>query len=92
MFASTCNRAAHAPENRSSWVLMMMFCKSILPATKSRPDTTHARAVKDRLARWRKEEFTALWKDAVDMNEKKGRGRKENRQEISLEEVNSERS
>ena len=93
VFASTCNRVVHAPENISAWVLLLMFSKCVLPATKNRPDTTQARAVKDRLSRWRNGEFTALWKDAVDMTKKKGRGKKKkNSQEKSLEEANAERS
>ena len=75
-----CNQVAHAPENRSSWVLLNMFSKSILPFTKNRPDATQARTVKARLAWWRKEGFTALWKDAVDMTKMKWRGKKKNRQ------------
>ena len=72
----------------------MMFTRCVLPAVKNRADLSQARAVKDRLARWRGGEYTALWREAVDMTRRKGRGKKKNKQQqnISLEESNAERS
>ena len=60
----------------------MMFSKSVLSAVKNRPETTQAKAVKDRLARWRNGEFTELWKEAVDMTKKKRRREEEGRRMI----------
>ena len=71
-----------------------MFTRCVLPAVKERADLSQARAVKDRLARWRGGDYLALWKEAVDMTRSKVRGRKKNSRhtEMSLEERNAERS
>mgnify|MGYP006061624775 CR=1 FL=1 len=72
----------------------MMFAKCILPAVKSRPDITQARAVRDRLARWRAGEYAALWREAVDMTRKRGKQRRKTQQQEqqSLEMKNAQRS
>ena len=67
VFASQFNRVVYNPDKISAWILQMMFAKCILPAVKSRPDITQARAVRDRLARWRAGEYAALWREAIDM-------------------------
>ena len=94
VFASQCNRVVYNPDNISAWILQLMFAKCILPAVKSRPDITQARAVRDRLARWRAGEYAALWREAVDMTRKRGKQtRKNQRQEQQCLEVkNAQRS
>ena len=71
-----------------------MFAKCILPAVKSRPDITQARAVRDRLARWRAGEYAALWREAVDMTRKRGKQRRKTQQQEqqSLKVKNAQRS
>ena len=59
-----------------------MFAKCILPAVKSRPDITQARAVRDRLASWRAGEYAALWREAVDVTRKRGKQTKKNQQQV----------
>ena len=63
----------------------MMFSKCFLPAIKNRPDTTQAWVVRDRLGRWMNGEFSALWKDAMNMTKRKGRGKKMNIQDLSTQ-------
>ena len=73
VFASQCDRVVYNSDNISAWILQLMFAKCILPAVKSRPDIPQARAVRDRLARWRAGEYAALWREAVDMTRKNQR-------------------
>ena len=81
VFASLCNRVAYNPENAAGWTLRSMFAEVILPAAPLRPDTTQARAVRDRLARWRQGEYAALWREAVELTKKKRRRRRERNQQ-----------
>ena len=60
VFASLCNKVAYNPDSIAGWILLSMFAKAILPAAPLRPDTTQARAVRDRLARWRQGDYVAL--------------------------------
>ena len=94
VFASQSNRVVFNPDNISAWILQLMFAKCILPAVKSRPDITQARAVRDRLARWRAGEYAALWREAVDMTRKRGKQTRKNQwqEQQSLEVKNAQRS
>ena len=93
VFTSQCNRVAFNPEKISAWVLQLMFAKCILPAVKHRPDSNQSKAVKERLARWRRADYRALWEEAVEMTKLKGKSRKKTQdQQISQEERNSQRA
>ena len=93
VFTSQCNRVAYNPDNISAWILQLMFAKSILPAVKHRPDTNQAKTVKERLERWRRGEYRALWEEAVTMTKLKGRSRKKGQeQQLSQEEKNAQRA
>ena len=52
VFSELCNRVASNPDNISSWILQLMFIRSILPAVKGRHDTVQSKVVKERLSRW----------------------------------------
>ena len=81
VFASQVNKVAFNVDSISAWTLQLMFARCILPAAKHRPDTTQGKAVKDRLARWRKGEYLSLWKEAVEMSKNKGKSRRRGRRQ-----------
>ena len=78
--AIECNRVAYNPDNIAGWTLYSMFAKAILPAAPLRPDTSQAKAVRDRLARWRQGEYEALWREAVELTKKKKKRRRNQQQ------------
>ena len=94
VFTSQCNRVAWNPDNTSVWILQLMFAKCILPAVKNRPDANNASAVRDRLSRWRKGEYRALWNEAVKLTKKvvRGKRRGQEQQQPSQEEKNAKRA
>ena len=72
-----------------------MFAKCILPAVKNRHDITHAKVVKDRLARWRKGEYKELWQEALNLTNKKDTPKRPGNprvDELSLDEKNAQRA
>ena len=93
VFTSQGNRVAFNPDNISAWILQHMFAKSILPAVKHRPDSNQAKTVKERLARWRRGEYRALWEEAVAMTKVKGKSKKKGQEhQLSQEEKNAQRA
>ena len=75
VLASLFNKIAYNPANVAGWILLAMFAKVILPAAPLRPDTSQARAVRDRLNRWRQGEYSALWREAIELTKKKKKKR-----------------
>ena len=71
-----------------------MFVKVILPATKNTSGGSQVKVVKDRLARWRRGDYKALWDEAVEMTKVRGKPRKKTQQhqQLSQEEMNAQRA
>ena len=64
------NRMADSPEDVSVWVLESIFCRVILPAGQVQGPRqgdiySQARAVRERLRRWRQGEYGELWDKAL---------------------------
>ena len=65
------DRMADSPEDVSVWVLESIFCRVILPAGQVQGPRqgdiySQARAVRERLRRWRQGEYGELWDEALE--------------------------
>ena len=86
------------PEAVSLWVLLMIFPRVILPVTPIRNSSdaySQARIVKERLQRWRRGDYMALWEEAIKLTKPQQKKKKKGagfQAEQSQEEQNAKRS
>ena len=70
------------PDDARVWILEYMFCRAILPAgrgPRQGDSYSQAKQVKDRLRRWGRGEYRALWDEAVQLTKVPPRARRQRR-------------
>ena len=83
-YTDLCNRVSRTPEAHSLWLLLSIFPRVILPASRGPRQAdarSQAKAVRERLHRWRQGQFRDLWDEAVKMTKVPVRAKKKAQEE-----------
>ena len=90
-------QVADRPDDLQGWLLILIFPRAILPARmeldRGGEGESKAKMIKERLRRWRQGEYSALWKEAVQLISSRGKRKKKVQPlEKSQQELNVERA
>ena len=95
VLTSLLTHLSEQPQDVEGWVLLNIFHRSVLPATKG-PDlgdpTSQTQLIRDRLRRWQAGQCGELWQEAVDVMKQRPKKKKKKNGEKSQEQWNAERA